>query len=206
MPTTQRAGAASAIPLRRKRRRRHHDARPICRIDLHIVGDMSLLNCLRHVANLPDPVVERRVPLRRLHIEGQVTPLLALDRRRRDVPIRGRSVEFERRLIELKLVGLHALAVPRVRRRAAEIALDAYRAAAVIAVDRTFRRIQRQMTEVDAKPIALCIHRAKAAVPARPRHDIHRRKRSRLDLHEEAVRTRSTGTRPLFIPWSSRTG
>ena len=71
------------------------------------------------------------------------------------IPMGGRAVNLERRLIELRLVYPFAAAIGEVGRRCPEIAVGAHGAVPMIAVEWTFRRVDGNVVVVDTEAIAL---------------------------------------------------
>ena len=105
------------------------------------------------------------------------------------------AFDGQRRLGEVGLVVPQPGAVRVEAGRAAEIAVDAHLAVAVIAHERAFRRVDRDLVEVDAEPVAL---RVAIGEQARLQHlvrreadagdDVRRRERRLLDFGEIVVR------------------
>jgi hypothetical protein len=65
--------------------------------------------------------------------------------------MRGRSVDLQRRLVKLRLVGPLAPAIGEVGGSSAEVTVGAHRAIAMIAVKWAFRCVDRDVVMVDPK-------------------------------------------------------
>src|ERR1700733_2522680 len=156
------AGEASARGLLRGDRLRFEtDAqrlRNTCAIGgigLGTIGDMTLLDVLRSAADLPGGVVEQILLLLRIYLPGQVARLLPMVVIDPVIPVSGCATELERGLVELRLIDPIAPAVREVGRSSAEVAVRAHGAVAMIALERAFRRVDRDVMVIDAQAITL---------------------------------------------------
>ena len=71
------------------------------------------------------------------------------------LPMGGIARDGHRRLREIRLVFPEPPAVGMIVGRSAQIAVGAHLAVTVIAVDRAFGRVDRDVIEVDAEPVTL---------------------------------------------------
>ena len=140
-------------------------------------------------AHLARGIVEKRLALCRVHLAEQITGLLVVVVIDAVIPVGDGALDLERRLVEIGLIGPFAPAVWEVGRRAAEIAVRAHRAVAMVTVERAFRRVDRDMVEVDAEPVTLGVGigeqpRLQHLVgrEADARHDVGRRECGLLDF------------------------
>src|SRR6185369_12057128 len=111
---------------------RLRDAGAVGGIGLGTIGDMTLLDVLRSTADLASRIVEQRLLLGRRHLAEQIARLLVVIVVDAMVPVRGRAIDLQRRLVKGGLVGQFAAAVREVGRSSAEIAVGAHGAVAVI--------------------------------------------------------------------------
>src|SRR5947209_12373704 len=104
---------------------------------------MTLLNVFRGSADLAGGIVEQRLLLLRIHLPEQIARLLPVIVIHPVIPVGGSAADLERRLIKLRLVGPLATAVGEVGRSCSEIAVGAHCTVAMIAMNRTLRRVDR---------------------------------------------------------------
>src|SRR4030088_135658 len=164
---------------------RLRDAGAVGGIGLGAVADMPLLNVLRRAADLAG----------RAHLAEEIARLLVVIVVDTMIPMRGRSFDLQRRLVKLRLVDPLAQAIGEVGRSSAEVAVRAHCAVAVIAVERAFRCVDRDVVVIDSQAVALRISiREEARLQhlvgriADARHDVGRRKRRLFDFGEDVFR------------------
>ena len=112
---------------------------------------------LRGLADLAGGVVEQRLLLLRVHVAEQIARLLPVIVVHPVIPMGSHALERERRLGKIRLVVPEPRAVRMIGERAAQIAVSAQLAVAVVAAERAFRGIDRDVVEIDAEPITLCV-------------------------------------------------
>jgi len=100
---------------------------------------MTLLNVPCSGADLASHIVEQHLLLGRSHLAKKVARLLVVIVVDTMVPMCGRAFELQRRLVKLRLVDPLASAIGEVGESSAEIAVSAYGAVAMIALERAFR-------------------------------------------------------------------
>jgi hypothetical protein len=127
------------------------DPRAVGGIGLGAIGDMTLLDVFRSAADLASRIVEQRLLLGSSHLAEEIARLLIVVVVDTMVPVRGRAIDLQRRLVELRLVGPLALAIGEVGGSSAEIAVSAHGAVAVIAMERAFRRVDRDVVVIDPR-------------------------------------------------------
>jgi tetratricopeptide (TPR) repeat protein len=181
------------IADRDPQRPRH--ARAVCRVRSHAVLHMALLDVRPCITHRAGGILEQRLPLRRSHLAEQIARLLPMVVIHAMVPMRPVAVHRHRRLGEIGLIVPEPGAVGVEGERAAEIAVRPHLPVAMIAAIRAFRRVHRNMVEVDAKPVALRV--AVGEQPrlqhlvgreADPRHDVGRREGRLLHFGKVVVR------------------
>ena len=124
-------------------------------IGLGAIGDVPLLNVFGRCADLSRRVVEQRLALSRVHRPKESAWLLIVVLIDPMIPMGGRAVDPQWRLVELRLVDPFAQTVGEIGRRSSEIAVGAHRPVAVIAVERTLGRVDGDVVKVDPETIAL---------------------------------------------------
>src|SRR6202022_2629629 len=190
---TKRAGLLRSDHLRFELdAQRLRDARAVGGIGLGAVADMPLLNVLRSAADLASRIVEQRLLLGGAHLAEEVARLLVVIVVDTMVQMRGPAFDLQRRLVKLRLVGSLAPAIGEVGGSSAEVAVSAHGAVAVIAVERAFRGVDRDVVVIDPQAVALRIsigeeaglqHLVRRIADAR--HDVGRRKRRLFDFGED---------------------
>src|SRR5258705_2417264 len=132
------------------------DAGAICGIGFGAVGDMALLDFDARVTHGAGSVLEQKPPLFRTHLPEQDAGLLVVIIIDTMVPI-GRITLDRQRRFDQRFVPVHprTFAVGPIGRCGAEIAIGPHLAIAVITEKRAFRRVHRDMVEIDAQPISL---------------------------------------------------
>src|ERR1700730_7318091 len=193
---TKRAGLFRSDHLRFELdAQRLRDARAVGGIGLGAVADMPLLNVLRSAADLASRIVEQRLLLDGAHLAEEIARLLVVIVVDTMVPMRGRTFDLQRRLVKLRLVGPLAPAIRGVGGSSAEGAVSSHCAVAVIAVERAFRCVDRDVVVIDPQTVALRIsigeetslqHLVRRIADAR--HDVGRRKRRLFDFGEDVFR------------------
>src|SRR4030088_153215 len=133
---------------------RLRDAGAVGRIGLGAVGDMPLLNVLGRAADLAGRIVEQGLLLSRAHLAEEIARLLVVIVVDTMVPMRRRTVDLQRRLVKLRLVGPLAPAIGEVGGSSAEVAVSAHCAVAVIAVERAFGCVDRNVAVTDSHAVA----------------------------------------------------
>src|SRR5882757_9309281 len=136
---------------------RLRDAGAVGRIRLGAIGNVPLLDVQPGVAHRPRRVLEQHLLLRRRHLPEQAAGLLPIVIVDTVVPMRRIALDRHRRLGEIGLVIPKPCAVGVESERSAQIAVSAHCAVAVIALERAYGRVDRDMIEVDAEPVALRI-------------------------------------------------
>ena len=124
-------------------------------IGLGAIGDVPPLNVFGGCADLAGRVLEQSLALSGVHLAEEIARLLIVVIIDAMVPVGGRSVDRQRWLVELRLVGPLTPAIGEVARRSPKIAVGAHRPVAVIAVERTLGRVDGDVVEVDPETIAL---------------------------------------------------
>jgi hypothetical protein len=108
------------------------------------------------VAHGAGGVLEQNLLLRGTHLPEQIAGLLIVILDEAMVPISGVALDRQRRFDQrLVAVDPSAFAVGPIARCGAEIAVGSHLAVAVIALERAYRRVHRDMVEVDPEPVAL---------------------------------------------------
>ena len=158
-------GSGSSLRSRADRdpqRPRH--ARAVRGICPHAVLHMALLDVQARIAHRAGGVLEQRLPLRRGHLAEQIARLLPVVVIHAMIPMRPVAVRRHWRLGKIGLIVPELGAVGVEGERATQIAVRPHLPVAMIAVERAFRRIHRDMVEVDAEPVTL-----RVAVGEQPR-------------------------------------
>src|SRR5277367_1398388 len=172
------------------------DARAIGGIGLGTVADVAPLDLEPRVAHGAGGVLEQNLLLCGAHLPEQIAGLLMVIVVYAMVPIGGVAHDWQRRFDQrLVAVDPSAPAVGPIVRRGAEIAVGSHLAVAVVALERAFRRVHRDMVEVDPEPVAL-----RVAIGEQPalqhlvrgetdtRHHIGQREGGLLHVREEVAR------------------
>src|SRR5271163_69428 len=132
------------------------NARAIGGIGLGTVADVALLDLQPRIAHGAGGILEQNLLLRGAHLPEQIAGLLIVILDEAMVPIGGVSLDRLRRFDQrLVAVDPGAFAVGPIARCGAEIAVGSHLAVAVIALERAYRRVHRDMVEVDPEPVAL---------------------------------------------------
>src|ERR1700716_1952412 len=116
---------------------------------------MTLLDVQPGVANRPRGVLEQQLLLLWRHFAKEVARLLPMVIVNAVVPVRGIALDRHRRLVEIGLVVPEPRAVGVESESSAQIAVGAHLAVPMVTLERAFGRIDRDMVEVDSKPVTL---------------------------------------------------
>jgi hypothetical protein len=114
------------------------------------VVDMALLDVQLRISHRARRVIEQHLLLRLSHLAEQVARLLPVIIVDAMVVVRPVPIDRHRQLGE---IGLRAVRIK--MHRAAQIAVRSHLAVAVIALERAFRGIDRDVVEIDTEPVAL---------------------------------------------------
>src|SRR6266481_9685100 len=131
------------------------DAGPVARVGARTVFDMPMLHMQPCVSHGTRGVVEEGLLLGRCHHPEQVAWLLPMVILDAVVPMRRIALDRQRRLREIGLVVPKSCTVGIVSERSAQIAVGAHLAVAMVALERAFGGIDRDVVEIDTEPIAL---------------------------------------------------
>src|SRR3984893_13795641 len=131
------------------------DSGSIGRVGLGTIGDVPLLDMQARVAHRAGRVLEQGLLLGGCHQAEKIARLLPVVIIDPMVPVRAVAVHRHRKLGEIRLIVPEAGAVGIEGNRAAESAVGAHLAVAMIAAKRAFRGIDLDVVEVDAEPVTL---------------------------------------------------
>src|SRR5882757_655295 len=131
------------------------DAGAVRRIGTGAIGNVPLLDVQLGVAHRPRRVLEQRLALSRIHLAEQVARLLPVIIVDAMIEVRRFALDRHGRLGEIGLVVPKSCTVGIVSERSAQIAVGAHLAVAVIALERAFGGIDRNVVEIDTEPVAL---------------------------------------------------
>src|SRR5713226_3415766 len=124
-------------------------------IGLGAIGDVPLLNVLGGCTDLAGRILEQRLALNSVHLAEEIAWLLIVVLIDPMIPMGGRAVDPQWRLVELRLVDPFAQTDGEIVPPSSDIAVRAHRPVAVIAVERTLGRVDGDMVKVAPETIAL---------------------------------------------------
>src|SRR6202035_1662158 len=151
--------------------KRPRDPLAIGRIGAKTIGDVALLDVQARIAHRAGCVLEQRLLLRRRHQAEQIARLFPVIVVGVMVVVGRLAFNGQRRLGEVGVAVPQPGAVRVEAGGAAEIAVDPHLPVAVVAHDRAFRRVDRDLVEVDAEAVT---NRVVVREQARLQHPIRR--------------------------------
>jgi hypothetical protein len=131
------------------------DAGAVGRIGAETIGDVPLLDVLARIAHRAGRVLEQRLLLGGCHQAEKIARLLPVITIDAMIAVRRLTPRSAMALGEIGLIVPQPVAVGIEAEGAAKIAVGAHLAVAMIALERALRRVDRDVVEVDAKPVAL---------------------------------------------------
>src|SRR6266404_8382660 len=129
----------------------------IRRIGSPAVRNMPLQDLLRGAIDRASRVVEEQLLLLRGHLPEEIARLLPVIILYAVVIVTSVAFERERRLSVFRLVVPQSLAIRVIRRRRSQVSICAHLAIAVIGVEWTLRRVNRDVIEVNTEAVSLGI-------------------------------------------------
>src|SRR5208282_4870719 len=131
------------------------DAGAVGRIGAQAIGNVALLDVLARIAHRASRVLEQGLLLGWSHQTEKIPPLLPMIIDEAVIVVRRLTLQRHWRFGEIGLIVPEPVAVGIEGDGAAEIAVGAHFAVAMIAMERALRRVDRDVVEVETEPVAL---------------------------------------------------